>query len=100
MVKAWLRDLLARTLPPISRREALRIASAAPAHNVRSAGLICHDTKPHAYNIYSAHSEPSWYIDAPWINAKDGLILRSSRVIVVGKLTSTIYYDGSVADEG
>lgn len=95
MVKAWLRDLLARTLPPISRREALRIASGALADSVRSARLICHSTRPRAYNIYAPHFEPSWYIDAPWNDAKDGLILRSTHVILVGKLSGTIYYDGS-----
>ena len=100
MVKAWLRDLLARTLPPISRREALRIASGALADSVRSARLICHSTRPRAYNIYSTHAEPSWYIDAPWNDGKDELMLGSCRVILVGKLTGTIYYDGSAGDEG
>lgn len=100
MVKAWLRELLARTFPPISRREALRIASCALANNVRSVRLICHRTRPRGYNIYSTHSEPSWYINAPWNDGKDGLMLRSSRVILVGKLTGTIYYDGSAGDEG
>ena len=100
MVNAWLRDLLMRTFLPISRRKALRIASGTLANNVRSARLICHSTKPRAYNIYATHSEPSWYIDVPWNDAKDGLFLRSSRVVLVGKLFGTIYYDGSAADEG
>jgi hypothetical protein len=100
MVKGWLRQLLARMFSPISRREALRIATHALDNNARSVQLICHGTKPPNCDIYNAPSEPCWYIYAPWGDGNGGVMLRSSRVILVGKLTGTIHYDGSAGDEG
>lgn len=100
MVTNWLRQLLARMFSPISRREALRIASHALANNARGVQLICHGSKPQNCHIYNAPSEPCWYIYAPSGNGNGGVILRSSRVILVGKLTGTIHYDGSAGDEG
>ena len=44
--------------------------------------------------------KPYWYIYAPWSDHQDVIALRSSRVILVGKLTGTIHYDGSAGDEG
>lgn len=96
----WLRQLLARMFSPISRSEALRIASNALANNARGVQLICHGTKPPNCHIYNCQSEPCWYIYAPWGDGNDGAMLRSSRVILVGKLTGAIHYDGSARDEG
>ena len=96
----WLRQFLARMFSPISRREALRIASHALANNERGVQLICHGSKPPNCHTYSAPSEPCWYIYVPCGDGNGGVILRSSRVILVGKLTGTIHYDGSAGDEG
>ena len=88
------------TSSPISRRDALRIASHTLANDTRDTQLTCYDTKPSNCTIYNSPSEPCWYIYAPWGDGRDGFMLRSSRVILVGKLTSTVHYDGSAADEG
>ena len=96
----WLRQLLARMFPPISRSEALRIASLALANNARGVQLICHGTKPPTCHIYNTQSEPCWYIYVPWNDHNDVIAIRSSRVILVGKLTGAIHYDGSARDEG
>ena len=85
---------------PKSQRAALRIASSLLADKVSDLPLICHDTKPRNCNIYGAPHEPCWYIYAPWPDAKDATALRSSRVMLVGKLTGTVHYDGSAGDEG
>lgn len=100
MVKDWLQQMLGRMFQPISRRRARRIASDALADRARRAPLVCHDTKPANCNLYCETSEPCWYIYAPWSDHEDVIALRSSRVILVGKLTGTIHYDGSAGDEG
>lgn len=99
-VKNWLRILMERMFSPISQREAMRIASAKLENDAANVRLICHSTKPHNFHIYNSASEPCWYIHAPWGEGMDGAMLRSSRVILVGKLTGTIHYDGSAGDEG
>ncbi|MDP2828031.1 MAG: hypothetical protein Q8O37_05440 [Sulfuricellaceae bacterium] len=100
MAKDWLQQMLARMFSPISRSEALRIASHALENNVRDVALICHGTKPDNCRIYDAQSEPCWYIYVPWNDDNGMAVLRSSRVILVGKLTGTIHYDGSAGNEG
>ncbi|MCK9381950.1 MAG: hypothetical protein M0P95_12930 [Sulfuritalea sp.] len=101
MTKDWLQQMLGRMFSPISRREALRIVADALADHARSAPLICHGAKPDDCRIYNTPSEPCWYIYVPWTNDNNGMaVLRSSRVILVGKLTGMIHYDGSAGDEG
>jgi hypothetical protein len=51
-------------------------------------------------NIYFQTKEPCWYVFAPWGDSLDGTILRSSRVIVVSKVTGAVLYDGPANDEG
>jgi len=96
----WLQHLLARVYPPISRAEALRIASRSLASEVKAVPLICHGTKPSNCCIYRVSSEPCWYIYAPWADHAAPMVLRSSRVILVGKQTGVIHYDGAAGDEG
>lgn len=100
MVKDWLQQLLSRMFQPISRNDALRTASEALAHKVRDIPLVCHDTQPTDCCIYADPPEPCWYIYAPWDDQKDVTALRSSRVILVGKHTGAIHYDGSASNEG
>lgn len=97
IVKDWLQQMLWRMFQPISRSEALRIATDALADHARGAPLVCHGTKPDNCHIYCDTSEPCWHIYAPWSDDKDRAAIRSSRVILVGKLTGIIHYDGSVA---
>ena len=61
---------------------------------------ICHGTKPAQFCIYANLPEPCWWVEVPWGDGKDGLIFRSSRVIVIGRQTGMIHYDGSAGDEG
>ena len=50
--------------------------------------------------LYLPHVDPGscWNIMAPW--GDDLTTLRSSRVIVVSKITGAVLYDGSANDEG
>jgi hypothetical protein len=95
-----LRQLKVHLFPPITQPMALTIAQQTLAQPLASAPLICHGSKPDNCSIYCEISEPCWYIYAPWNDEKDGNALRSSRVIVIGRETGMILYDGSASDEG
>lgn len=96
----WLQQLLGCLFRPVSREQALQIAAQAIAQKADASGLICHDTKPPSFRIYECSSEPCWYIVAPWGDDKEMPMIRSQRVILVGKLTGMVHYDGSAYDEG
>ena len=44
--------------------------------------------------------EPCWWVEVPSGDGRNGLLIRSSRVIVIGRQTGTIHYDGPAGDEG
>jgi hypothetical protein len=85
--------------PPITRRMALDIARQALAQSVASEPLICHGRKPARFSIYANLTEPCWWVQAPW-NDREVNALRSSRVIVIGRQTGKVHYDGPAGDEG
>ena len=93
-------QLKTRLFPPITRRTALDIATQALTRSVVSEPLICHDRKPPQFRIYANLPEPCWWVEAPWGDGNAGTSLRSTRVIVIGKNSGAIHYDGSAGDEG
>jgi len=93
-----LKSLWIRFFPPVSKHAAVEIARQALTPQA-GAFSIC-GKKPQNINVYNLPREPSWFIFAPWGDGKDGAILRSSRLILVSKLTGKILYDGSANDEG
>lgn len=96
-----LEQLKVYLFPSVTRRMALDIATQALAQSVVSDPLICHGRKPRQFHIYANLPEPCWWVQVPWGDGKDGLvILRSSRVIVIGRHTGIVHYDGSACDEG
>ena len=96
----WFEHLKVRLFPPVTRRMALDIARQALAQSVASVPLVCHGRKPERFQIYANPREPCWWVQAPWGDGKDGFMIRSSRVIVIGRQTGTVHYDGSADDEG
>jgi len=96
----WFEDLKVLLFPPITRRMALDIATRALTHSVASEMLICHGRKPDRFRIYANPPEPCWWVQAPRGDGKDGITIRSSRVIVIGRKTGTVHYDGPAGDEG
>jgi len=97
----WIDDLKMLLFPPVSRREALAIARKALSCSMAEAALVCHGRVPKHFRVYGSFSEPCWWIVAPWgNNGKNGLVIRSSRVIAVGRKTGKVHYDGSAGDEG
>jgi hypothetical protein len=95
-----LEQLKVSLFPPVTQSMALDIARQALAQPVVSAPLICHGRKPANFNIYGDLPEPCWWVMAPWNDKTDKKAIRSQRVIVIGRLTGTILYDGSAGDEG
>jgi hypothetical protein len=85
--------------PPVTQRMALDIARQALAQPVAAELLVCHGRKPAQFTIYGDLPEPCWWVQVPW-NDKEVNAIRSSRVIVVGRQTGKVHYDGSAGDEG
>ncbi|MDP3498150.1 MAG: hypothetical protein Q8R84_10915 [Candidatus Nitrotoga sp.] len=86
-----------KQFPPITKQRALAIV--ARALTTHSGQFKCYSQRPDSCRIYLTCTDvPCWYVYAPW---RDGLFaLRSSRIIVISRLTSKVLYDGSAGDEG
>ncbi len=92
--------MLGRMFQPASWNDALQIASQSLLNSGSGIRLICHDTKPARFRIYADPPEPCWWVEVQGGNGKEGSVIRSSRVIVIGRQTGTIHYDGPAGDEG
>lgn len=86
--------------PPITRETALAIASRAVSQGVVALPMTCHGRKPDDFRIYAKPPEPCWFVQVPWDDGEQGYVIRSCRVIVIGRRTGKVYYDGSAGDEG
>ena len=86
-----------KKFPPITKQLALAIAARAfPPHDGQ---FKCYSQKPDNCLIYCFNTDqPCWYVYVPWEDGR--LALRSSRVMVISRLTGKILYDGSAGDEG
>jgi hypothetical protein len=89
-----------RLFPPVTRSAALDIARQVLSQSASQASLICYGRKPASFNIYASLPEPCWWIVVPWNDDKEGFVIRSSRVIAVGRQTGKVHYDGLAGDEG
>lgn len=98
MAQAWIQEMLGRMFTPISQRHAIQIAAQATKQRENVKDLECYATRPSRFHLYLTTSEPCWYITVPWNDGK--LAIRSSRIVLVGKLTGIVHYDGSAGDEG
>lgn len=62
--------------------------------------LSIHSHPPASVCVYNLPKGYFWYILFSHGDAKDGVILRSSKLIVVSKADGEILYNGSANDEG
>ena len=85
-------------MPEISKEQALVIAQAVTGLDIEFSDIQGH--KPINCHIYGMPNEPSWFVRSPWNDGRDGVILRSSRILLISKTTGKILYDGSANDEG
>ena len=62
----------------------------------------CHDGLPEHCHPYFPReiNESFWCVFAPWMDGKDGTMLRSSRIVLVAKKGGMILADESANDEG
>jgi hypothetical protein len=95
-----LEQLKVHLFPPVTQSMALDIARQALAQPVVTTPLICYGRRPANFNIYGDLPEPCWWVMAPWNDKMDKNVIRSRRVIAIGRVTGTILYDGSAGDEG
>ncbi len=87
-----------RQFPPITKQKALEIAAQVCKDRKE---FHCYSKKPERCSIYGdIPDEPCWFVYAPWGDRKDGMMLRSSRVIVISRMTGKVFHDGSAGDEG
>ncbi|SIR04120.1 hypothetical protein SAMN05920897_12811 [Alkalispirochaeta americana] len=97
-MKRLFQQIRLRLFPPIGRTAALAIARQRCASEP---DLFCiYRRLPANVHIYRQPEEPCWFISAPWNDGSDGLILRSSRLLLISKQTGEVLYDGSANDEG
>ena len=85
---------------PTTQSDAIDIAHSRLGQVALRRPLVCHEHKPSNVRIYGEPTEPCWWVMAPAGDQTDMFSLRSSRVIVVGRETGIVYYDGSAHDEG
>ena len=86
---------IVKKFPPITKQLALAIAARAfPPHDGQ---FKCYSQKPDNCLIYVTWTDqPCWYVYVPWED--EVLSLRSSRVMVISRLTGDILYNGSAGD--
>lgn len=88
------------TAAEISQGDAVDIAARQVGARPEDLSVICHEGQAAPFKIYNAPSEPCWWILAPHAADLGALTLRSSRVVLVGRRTGGVHYDGSANDEG
>ena len=81
----------------ISEQQAVDIALD-HARRINEKGFKAIPDRPPCLYLPQVEPESCWYITAPWND--DLMALRSSRVIVVSKLTGAVLYSGSANNEG
>ncbi len=96
----WFDSIKTLLFPQISRRAAMAMARQIVSKDTTRIAMVCHRRQPKNVNAYLTHKEPCWWIITQWNDGHDSLSLRSSRLILIGKLTGRVYYDGSAKDEG
>jgi len=78
---------------PFTKQKALEIATQLCKTDRKE--FHCYSKKPESCTIYAIiPDELFWYVNAPWGDGKDGMMLRSSRVIVISRQTGKVFYDG------
>lgn len=96
----WFEQLKVHLFPPVTRDMALDIATQALVCTVTAGKFVCHSKKPDQFHIYANLTEPCWWVEVPWGDSNGAFVIRSSRVIVIGRQTGKVHYDGPAGDEG
>ncbi len=90
-------DSSIRPFPPITKQKALEIATQVCKSD--RGEFRCDSKKPENCRIYATiPDEPCWYVSTAWDDNQH--MLRSSRVIVISRMTGKVFFDGSAGDEG
>lgn len=84
----------------ISQADAVEIVARKVGVRTEEMSVIRQDGELAPFNIYNAPTELCWWIVAPHGDNQGALQLRSSRVVLVGRRTGVVHFDGSANDEG
>jgi hypothetical protein len=93
-----LKRLRVRLFPPVSKRQAALIAK--KAVNPFDQKFRVYNKLPEKVHGYNLPTEPCWYVLTSWNDGLDGTILRSSRLLMVSKVSGKLLHDGPAGDEG
>ena len=96
----WLKKLHTWLFPPITEQKARKIAARASTWTPDPKCFRVYSKKPSNCKMYGAPADPCWFVYGPWDDGMDGGMLRSSRAIIISKLTGKVLYNGSAHDEG
>lgn len=88
-----------KPFPRITKQMALAIAQ--PIFNVDAGELKFHAAQPRRCALYMERPNvPCWWVIGPWSSKGFEYVLRSSRLVVISRVTGEIFYDGDAGDEG
>lgn len=88
------------TADAISQYDAVEIAARKVGARPEEMSVICQDAEPARFSIYNAADEPCWWVVAPHTDSHGVLALRSSRIVLVGRQSGAVLFDGLANDEG
>ena len=84
----------------ISLHDAVEIAARKVGARPEEMSVICQDAEPARFSIYNAADEPCWWVVAPHADSHCVLALRSRRIVLVGRQSGAVLFDGLAKDEG
>ena len=83
--------------PPITLQMALEIAQR--VFNIQDREFKCYANMPERLHPYNVNPDgPCWYVLGAWDDRQH--VLRSSRLVVISRVTGAILFDGDAGDEG
>lgn len=83
-----------------SLRAAMEIAARTVGVRPDEMTIFGQNDRPQQLRIYNEPTEPCWWIVTRWPDHHEVMVLRSARVVLVGRQTGIVHFDGSACDEG
>lgn len=89
-----------KLFPRITKQMALAIAQ--PIFDVKASELKFHAARPqNCFAPYGVPTDvPCWWVIGSWGGKDSEYFLRSSRIMVISRVTGEILFDGDANDEG
>lgn len=88
------------TAAEVSQHDAIEIAARKVGARPEEMSVIYQNAEPARFGIYNVSDEPCWWVVAPHADSHGVLALRSSRIVLVGRQSGAVLFDGLANDEG